>query len=125
MDRRIQSHRFELWSTQNEDIKIYMHCFLSKDLTLLGSRKDWLGKCQDSVTEWDIRSWCSWTGLPEGQHYKVAMSAHCHKSVPVLIWAELLLRGKTSTSVWAKDEMVAAESGLTLHDPMGLRSCYV
>ena len=39
-----------------------------------------------SVSEWDIRSWCWQPGLLVGQHYKVSMGAHCHKSVPVLIW---------------------------------------
>ena len=40
-----------------------------------------------------IRSWCWRSCLPMGQHYKVAMSAHGHKSVPVL----MLLGCKTTT----------------------------
>ena len=39
----------------------------------------------DNVTEWDSGLWCWWSGVPVRQHYKVVMSAHCHKSVPVLI----------------------------------------
>ena len=37
-------------------------------------------------TEWAIRSWCWWSGFTVGQHYKVTISAHCHKLVPILIW---------------------------------------
>ena len=29
----------------------------------------------------DTRSWCSCSGLPVRQHYKITMSGHCHKSV--------------------------------------------
>ena len=39
---------------------------------LVGSVSD-----QENVTEW--------AGFPVGQHYKVTMSVHCHKSVPMLI----------------------------------------
>ena len=28
----------------------------------------------------------TWPGLSVGQHYKLGMSAHCHRSVPILIW---------------------------------------
>ena len=44
-----------------------------------------VGLCQYNVTELDIRLWCWWPGIPVGQYYKVAMNAHCHKTVPVLI----------------------------------------
>ena len=37
------------------------------------------------VTEWDIRSWYWRRGLSVGQHLKVVMSAHVHKSVAILI----------------------------------------
>ena len=46
---------------------------------------DWLAQWKDNITEWDIRSWCWQPGLPVGQHYKVTMILHCHKSVPVLM----------------------------------------
>ena len=54
--------------------------------------KDWLAKCQDNVTDCDMRSWCWWHGLPVGQHYKVTMITHCHKSVSVLIWPGHVLK---------------------------------
>ena len=62
---------------------IYTCRFLARRSALLGSDKDWLGRCQANVTEW---RWCWQSGFPMGQHYKVAVSALCHKSVPVLIW---------------------------------------
>ena len=37
------------------------------------------------VAQWDITSWCWWLDLRVVQHCKVTMSAHCHKSVSVLI----------------------------------------
>ena len=37
-----------------------------------------LAQCQDNVTEW--------AGVPVRQHYKVIMSVHCHKLVPVPVW---------------------------------------
>lgn len=36
---------------------------------------------QSNVAEWDIRQ----TGPPLGLHYKVAMNARYHKSVPILL----------------------------------------
>ena len=60
-------------------------CFLAWRSALIG--QDWLTQCQDNVTEYDIRSWCWWPDFIIGQHYKVTMSAHCHKLVPVLIWS--------------------------------------
>ena len=46
-----------------------------------------LALCQDSATEWNIRSWCWQLGplLPVGQHYKVTMNVTYDKSIPVLI----------------------------------------
>ena len=41
---------------------------------------------------------CWWSGLPVGQHYKVAKSDNCHKSVPVLIGPQMLPGCKTPTS---------------------------
>ena len=45
---------------------------------------------------YSIQSWCWWTGFQVGQHYKVTMCSHCHKSVPVLIWPWTLLGCKTT-----------------------------
>ena len=45
--------------------------------------KDWLAQCQDSAIEWDSRSWFWQSGVPVRQRYIIAMSAHCHKTVPV------------------------------------------
>ena len=47
--------------------------------------KDLLVQCQDNVIECDIESWCWQPDFTLGQHYKVTMSVHYHKSVPVLI----------------------------------------
>ena len=60
---------------QTNDFIIDTCCFLAWRSALLGSGKDWLAQCQDNVTEW----------CPVREHYKTAMSAHCHKSVPMLI----------------------------------------
>ena len=51
----------------------------------------WLGA-------WDTWSWCWWPGVPMRQHYKVTMSVHCHKSVPILIWPDMLLGRKQQTN---------------------------
>ena len=59
--------------------------FLAWCLALIGYGKDWLAQCQDNGTEWDIRSWCQQSDFPVGQYYKVVMSVHCHKLVPILI----------------------------------------
>ena len=60
--------------------------FLARCLALLGQGNDWLAQCHDSVTEWDVQVMVlmAWF-FPVGQHYKVTMSVHCHKLVPVLI----------------------------------------
>ena len=59
--------------------------FLARCSVLIGQGKDWLAQDQDNVTEWDIKSWYWRSGFPVGQHYEIAMCAHCHKSEPVLI----------------------------------------
>ena len=58
----------------------------------------WWAQCQDNVIAWDIRSWCRWPGFPVEQHYKVIMNAHCHRTVPVLIWPWMLQWCKALTS---------------------------
>ena len=67
------------------DLKIDACRFLARRLALLGLGNDCLAKCQDNVTEWDIRLWCWWPGFPVGQQYKATVSVHCHKSVRVLM----------------------------------------
>ena len=84
-DRAIQIHRFEPWSCQTNDLKIDSCRFLARCSVLSGEGKDWLVQCHDNAAELDIRSWCWRPDLPVGQHYKVAMSAHCHKSVAILM----------------------------------------
>ena len=42
--------------------------------------------------------WYWWHGLSVGQLYKVAMSAHCHKSVDVMIWLYMLPGHQTPTT---------------------------
>ena len=43
-------------------------------------------QCQDIVTDWGSKSWCRRPGvLALMTHYKVVMSAHDLKSVPVLV----------------------------------------
>ena len=78
---------FESWSSQTNDLKIDTYRFLARAMTISWKGQDWIAQvqCQDNVTEWDIRSLCSEPGLPVGQHYPVAMSAHCHTSVLILL----------------------------------------
>ena len=76
--------QFEYWSRQTSDFKICTCRFVARRSALLGQAKDWLAQCQDNRTERDIRSWCCRPDFPVGQHYKVTMIAHCHKSVPIL-----------------------------------------
>ena len=82
---RFGPHALEHWSNQTNNFKMYACRFLARPLALLGYGKEWLAQFEDNVTEWDIGSlyWCP--GHPVGQHYKVAMSADCYKSVPILI----------------------------------------
>ena len=65
--------------------KIDTCCFLAWFSALIGYDKDWLAQFRDNVTEWDIGLQCRWPGFPVGEHYKVAMSANCHKALPVPI----------------------------------------
>ena len=58
-----------------------------------GLGKDWLAQGQDNVTEWDHGAGCLIF-----QHYKVAMSAHCQKFIPVLIWPWMLSGRKTTNN---------------------------
>ena len=75
---------------------IYICCLLAWCSALLVYGKDWLAQCKDNVTQWDIGSWCCQPDFPVGQYYKVAMSVHCHKSVPILISPQMLLGHKTT-----------------------------
>ena len=59
--------------------------YLAWYLALIVWDKDWLAQYQDNMTDWDIGSWCQPVDLTVGQHNKIAISARCHKSVPVLI----------------------------------------
>ena len=43
-----------------------------------------------------------YSAVPVGQHYKATMSAHCHKSVPIPIWPQMLLGCKTQTTTIPK-----------------------
>ena len=45
----------------------------------------WLAKCQANATEWDIGSWYRQPDFPVVQHNDAVLSAHYHKSVPILI----------------------------------------
>ena len=56
------------------------------------------------MTEWDIRSWCWWPGLPVGQHYKVVLSVHCHTSGPLMIWPYMFPGRKTPTTNQQSDQ---------------------
>ena len=60
---------------------------LALDINKIGQGygKDWIVQPHNNVTEWDIVLWCQWPDFPVGQHYKVTMNVHCHKSVHVLI----------------------------------------
>ena len=64
--------------------------FLARCSALMGQDNDWLAQCQDNPTQWDIRSWCRQLGFPVGQHYKVVMGAHCHKSVSILMTLDVV-----------------------------------
>ena len=55
-------------------------CLRGECSAFLAQGEVWLAQCQDIVTKWDIKS-----GFAVGQHYKITMGAHCHKSVAILI----------------------------------------
>ena len=69
----------------------------------IGRRKHRLAQCQDNMTEWDIESWYQWSVFPVGQHYKVSMSVHCHKSDPSW-YGDRYCKGRktptTTTAAW-------------------------
>ena len=60
--RKKQAHlsNWELGSQSNQpnDLQIDTCHFLVWRLTFIGQGKDWFAQCQDTVTEWDIGSWC-------------------------------------------------------------------
>ena len=65
-------------SNQTDDFKIDMCHFLAWREPLLGEGKNWLDQCQDNVTEWDMKSWLWWFGLPVlvtlERHHECALS---------------------------------------------------
>ena len=63
--------------------QIYTCHFLAWRSALIGYGKDWLAQFQNNVTGWDIRSLFRLPDVQMRQHYKVTMSVHCHKTVPV------------------------------------------
>ena len=58
-------------------------------------------------------------GVPVRQHYKVAMSAHCRRSVPVLIGPEMLLGYKTPTNSKQDTATIYNEYTFFLHNNPG------
>ena len=63
-----------------------------------GQGKDWLVQYQDNMTEWEIGSCCQRLCHQVEQHYKVIITAHCHKSVTMLIEFQILPGLKTPTN---------------------------
>ena len=64
------------------------------------------------MTEWNIGTWCCRYCVPVRQHYKVATSVHCHKSVHV---ADITLdvgRAKTPTN---KTNLRATGTGMHIN----------
>ena len=55
---------------------------------------DWLVQYQNNVTEWDLESRVRQPGLLMGQDYKVPLSSHYHKSVPIMVYLKMLLGRK-------------------------------
>ena len=67
------------------------------------------------------------TGFPVGKHYKVAMSAHCHKLVPILIWPLILLVCNTRRKKSIGTELKSLDprlSGLNSKS-LGLSLCWL
>ena len=65
---------------------------LDTSWALLGwANKDWLAQYQDNVTEWDIRSYSWWIGIPVGQHYILAINVPCQNqsSHDLRCWQEV------------------------------------
>ena len=76
--------------------KIDTSLFLARCSALFGYKNDWLAQCRDNVTEGP--------GFPVGQHYKVAMSAHCHTLVRnrasgLLTWGTFQVNGAMTTKI--------------------------
>ena len=69
------------WSSQTNAFNIDNYRFLAWHSALLGWGKDWLVQDRDNVIERDNSLWCWQPGVQVRQHYNVAMSVHCHKSV--------------------------------------------
>ena len=83
-----QPRQFKSWPSQTSS---FQNSYLSISslpfgITRIEHVKGWFAQYQDNVTESEIESCCRWPDLPVGQHYKVTMNAHCHKSVPVVVW---------------------------------------
>ena len=70
------------FSKIDPQLKIDTCRFVAKRSALLGYCKDCLVWCQDNVTKWDISVHSL---ISVEQHYKVTVTAHCHKSVLILI----------------------------------------
>ena len=69
----------------NNGLKIDIFLFSAKCLALLGYGKDWLAQFQ--ANGYGADRLVEKPGLRMGQHYKVVMTVHCHKLVPILIWS--------------------------------------
>ena len=60
VDNPVESNQWNQWLKSNA------RHFLARRSALLGYGKDWLARCQDTLTEWDIRLWfilLSWISL--------------------------------------------------------------
>ena len=66
---------------------------------IVGSNPSWVKPMTYQIDTCRFKSWCWQPGFPVGQHYKITMSVHCHKSVPILIWAYMLLGHKTTNNM--------------------------
>ena len=78
--------------------KMYARHFQAWYLALVVQGKDWSARCQDNATASDNGSLCQWLDFPVGQYNKVAISVHCHKSVPVPMWPYVLHVRKTPST---------------------------
>ena len=59
--------------------------YLAWRFALIGWDEDRLGRCEDNLTVCDIRGFGAGGLISQWDSTKFAMSAHCHKSVSVLI----------------------------------------
>ena len=55
---RAGDRKFSSWLSQTMAYQIGTCRFLAWHSALIGKGKNWLTLCQDSVTEWDIKSQC-------------------------------------------------------------------